>query len=258
MKILKSDTTMEKSKLPSLAIITTVYNGRDYLQGYFNSVNQILNKYTTKINVEWVVIDAGSTDGTKEFFESKICSLDFFESRSDFGFYYGLNDALKNTKSDYYLVVGVDDFVYGDLLGFFISCYDRGYDLILGGVEIDENRFKYPDSDGRISKSVADHISHHSVGTIIKKSLHENFGLYDTSYKVLADSLFLKKVISDPCSKICYTNKIFGKFSENGFSSKLKKDSILELYRYQVSSGESKLIQSAYLFLRLIKLYLLR
>ena len=62
------------------------------------------------------------------------------------------------------------------------------------------------------------YITGHSLGSLIKKNLHNKFGLYSLDLKIASDTLFLLKVIRGG-SNIIHCNKEIGIFGENGISN---------------------------------------
>lgn len=53
--------------LPSISIVTAVYNGESHLQ---KKLNNILNEVEyPRESIEWIIVDDGSTDGTADFLE---------------------------------------------------------------------------------------------------------------------------------------------------------------------------------------------
>ena len=65
-------------KQPLISIITVVFNREQTIEKALKSViNQTYN------NIEYIVIDGGSTDRTVEIIKKYSDSIDFFESKKD-------------------------------------------------------------------------------------------------------------------------------------------------------------------------------
>lgn len=76
----------------------------DQIPGYVDSV---LALDTTLF--DWIVLDAASTEATRQVLEHQAPLLTWFASQSDAGTYYGLNAAVLRIRTDYYVVFGADD-----------------------------------------------------------------------------------------------------------------------------------------------------
>ena len=95
----------------------------------------------------------------------------------------------------------------------------------------------------------------HSIGTIIKKSLHFDVGYYSKLYPVLADKKFVLDVLKIS-NNILYSNNVFGTYSQEGFSSLNSIDYLCDLLKLQIKSGRNIFIQTILFFLRAIKVLL--
>jgi hypothetical protein len=71
---------------PSISIITVVYNGEKYLEETIKSV--ITQTYD---NVEYIIIDGGSTDGTLDIIKKYEDYIDYWVSEKDGGMYNAIN-----------------------------------------------------------------------------------------------------------------------------------------------------------------------
>lgn len=105
----------EKSINPGttlLSVITVVYNDVHKLESTILScINQ---KYK---NVEFIIIDGGSTDGTVEIIKKYEAHLVFWISEPDKGIYDAMNKGLKIAKGEYiYFLNSGDNFVNENVL----------------------------------------------------------------------------------------------------------------------------------------------
>lgn len=80
----------KSSKLPLISIITVVYNGKNDIEKTIQSViNQTYN------NIEYIVIDGGSTDGTLDIIKNYEDKIDYWQSEPDAGIYDAMNKGIK-------------------------------------------------------------------------------------------------------------------------------------------------------------------
>lgn len=234
---------------PRLSIVTTTFNSRAVVEGYVRSVSALgCGRF------DWVVVDAGSTDGTAEFLAGQQPMLTFHQGGPDAGVYYGLNRAVAEVRTPYYLVLGADDRVSPTLLDELAPLLAREPALLLGAVRLmpamtikrPGPRWMLPIAWGRV-------ISHHSVGTVIRSDLHRAFGVYDTAYRVVADGAFLHRVLQSG-EAVITSQAVFGDYAAGGLSDRLAFRSVVETFMFQVRGGSSLFLQLPLLALRLMKM----
>lgn len=89
--------------LPSVAIVILNWNGKHYLEQFLPSVLQ-----TNYGNYTVYVADNASTDDSISFLEHHYPQVAIIPLRKNFGFAKGYNEALKQLKADYYLLLNSD------------------------------------------------------------------------------------------------------------------------------------------------------
>jgi glycosyltransferase involved in cell wall biosynthesis len=92
---------------PFLTIITVVYNNLPGLKYTFQSICQQTCK-----DFEWLVIDGGSTDGTKEWLAQLSFPLFTFISEKDRGLYDAMNKGLKMASGQFVWFMNSGDGIY--------------------------------------------------------------------------------------------------------------------------------------------------
>ena len=192
---------------PLISIITVVYNGEKYLE---ETIQSVINQ--TYDNVEYIIIDGGSTDGTLNIIKKYEDKIDYWVSERDNGIYDAMNKGI-------FLATG-------EWLNF-MNAGDKFYNTnVLQNIFIQINKFIdveliYSDTylDGKvllecdIQKNV---IIHQSL--IYKKGLHREFGRYLVAKNILiSDYLFFMLCKSKYWHK---TNYIISNYSTEGISNK--------------------------------------
>ena len=90
-----------------VSIITIVYNNQAFIESCIHSVlNQIYP------NIEHIVIDGGSTDGTQKKIEQYKDQLAYYKSEKDKGLYDGLNKGIRQATGDIVGILHSDDLYY--------------------------------------------------------------------------------------------------------------------------------------------------
>jgi GT2 family glycosyltransferase len=88
---------------PSVAIVILNWNGRNYLQKFLPSV--MASSYS---NYKVMVADNASTDDSLSFLKNEYPNIQVINLSENFGFARGYNEALKQVKSDYYVLLNSD------------------------------------------------------------------------------------------------------------------------------------------------------
>jgi glycosyltransferase involved in cell wall biosynthesis len=96
---------------PSISIITVVYNGEKYLEETIKSV--ITQTYN---NVEYIIIDGGSTDGTLDIIKKYEKYIDYWVSEKDHGIYDAMNKGIKVAIGNGLLFLNAGDYFVGSVL----------------------------------------------------------------------------------------------------------------------------------------------
>ena len=92
-----------------ISIITINYNDKEGLLRTFKSIkSQCVSLF------ELVVIDGGSTDGSKKIIKEYESYIDYWVSESDFGVYNAMNKGIERATGEYVLFLNSGDYFYND------------------------------------------------------------------------------------------------------------------------------------------------
>lgn len=174
--------------IPMFSIITICFNEKD---GITSTIESICGQ--TYKNYEWIVIDGGSTDGTIEILESYRSSMSIFISEADEGIYDAMNKGIKKASGKYLLFMnGGDRFSGPDVLAAVAKAPERN--LIVGNMmgECDDGHNRI--APEKISREYFMRTCLPHQSTFIARRLFQKYGLYDTSYKIVADLEFFVRV----------------------------------------------------------------
>lgn len=175
-----------------ISIITVCFNAKETIEDTILSVI-----YQTYRNIEYIIIDGGSKDGTLDIINKYRNHIDIIISEPDNGIYDAMNKGIKLANGRYINFMNSGDkFVNKEVIMKLITSIDNlDYDIIFG----DEIK-KY--SWGEILKK-GDYFSDKSIGlpfghqsTFVKATLMKSY-LFDTSYRILADQNCIFKMYKD-------------------------------------------------------------
>lgn len=87
------------------SVITVVFNNRQFIR---DAINSVLSQ--NHDDLEYIIIDGGSTDGTVEIIEEYGSEIDKFISEPDKGIYDAINKGLALCKGEFVGILSSDDF----------------------------------------------------------------------------------------------------------------------------------------------------
>lgn len=201
---------------PKVSIITTTYNDKENLK---KIIAQVKNQ--DYANIEYVIVDGGSTDGTLEVIAE---AVEYFGSRlkwiseKDKGIYDAINKGIRLST--------------GDILG---CCFDQyaGPDVISKMVAIMEKEGT-DGVHGDLYYMEGDKVVrywHQGQGNIrfgwmpghptlyLRKSVYDKYGLYKTDYRISADYEFMIRILKDDKVKLSYLPEVLIYMSHGGTST---------------------------------------
>lgn len=238
---LKTRGVIKKSLIgaPLVSIITPVFNGRLFLD---ETIRSVLGQ--TYRNIEYIIIDGGSTDGTLEIIEKYKDQLDYWLSEKDSGMYEAVNKGLKIASGDILAYLNSDDLYYPDAVKTAVQHFEEhsGSDLIYGNCDFIGPQgellytYRYPDFRWRffISSNTS---SIPQLTTFWRSAIHKKLGYFDADLKMCGDFDFFAKV--GKCCRIEHLHKILAQ-------SRIHNVSLTSLQGYR-NKREVKLIRSRYI-----------
>jgi len=173
------------SEKPLVTIITVCLNSSKTIDQCIDSVLQ-----QTYENIEYIVIDGGSTDGTVDIIKENEESIDYYVSEPDRGLYHAMNKGLELASGDYILILNSDDWYQADCVDSLIRA--KKY----SGADFVSSLAQYVDKAGKpiqvlrhmpydASLRLRMPLRHETM--LISSSIYNDIGLYDETYRIIAD-----------------------------------------------------------------------
>ena len=185
-----------------VSVITVCYNSAAYLEGTIRSVLA-----QTYAKIEYIVVDGGSTDGTLEIlrrYEPCFAGRLKWISERDRGLYDAMNKGIARAGGEIIALLNSDDFysspaAIADLIAVFEAdrtvegCYG---DIIYVGRRdpATVKRLWTEPARGFFSRPEYGWLPAHPA-LLLKKSVYERYGAFDTSYRIAADCELMYRLI---------------------------------------------------------------
>jgi len=212
---------------PKLSVITIVYNNVRHIERTLQSV--INQTYT---NIEYIVVDGLSTDGTLDVIHQHKDKIAILISEKDTGIYDAMNKGLALATGDYVIFMNSGDEFYtpDTVKQVFAATHDA--DIYYGETEMmDEagnnlgrRRHQAPEQFTWKDFKYGMSISHQAV--YIKRSLAQP---YNTKYQLSADIDWILQA-AKKAKKIVNVNRYVARYLVGGMSKKKHKQSLIERF----------------------------
>ena len=193
-----------------VSIITVVYNGAEFIR---DCIESILNQ--TYSDIEYIIVDGQSTDGTIEIVKSYGTKVARFISESDKGLYDAMNKGIRLATGDIIGLLNADDFYRHDrVIENMVATFERtGSDAVYGDMlyvdRIDTSKLKRYWRSGWYNDNaflwgwMPGHLSFFA-----KRQLYDQHGLFRLDMKSAADYELMLRFIHKNRAKLAYMNEV--------------------------------------------------
>ena len=192
------DEVRNHSTQPVITIITSTYNVLQDLQWTIDSIRE-----QTYPNIQWIIADGASTDGTVGMLEANSGLIDYWFSEPDTGIYDAWNKALEHVKGDWVQFIGAGDALYetstlDKVVPYLKDAYPN-YELVYGQVmHISEKGRKELYVSGELWKDYQGKWDGIRPKLPVQTGIYHHFSKFNnrltpfnTSYQIVADCHFL-------------------------------------------------------------------
>ncbi len=181
---------------PLVSVVTVVFNGAKHIEETIQSVAS-----QTYRNIEHIVIDGGSTDGTVDIIRRHDATLSYWMSETDAGVYDAMNKgvALVTDPDSYILFANADDRLYSTQAIERVISASGGEDLVYGRMVL---------ADEQVSSIVGKRVELEDLAlqtlchpaTFVRRRIFDSVGKFDTSYTIAADYDHIVRCFAAPVS----------------------------------------------------------
>ena len=205
-----------------VSIITVCLNNADTLESAMQSV--FAQDYT---NIEYIVIDGGSTDGTPALLEKHKSKISILISEKDEGMYYALNKGINKSTGDVVGILHADDFYSSNtIISKIANAFEsQNSDCVYGDLQyvdrtnpdkIIRNWKSSPYTDGLFLKGwMPPHPTF-----FIKKKWYDTYGNFNTTLTIAADYELMLRMLHKHKLKASYIPEVLVKMRTGGASNR--------------------------------------
>lgn len=243
---------------PLISIITVVFNGEKYLE---QTIQSVINQSYS--NVEYIIIDGGSTDRTLEIIKKYEGQIDYWVSEKDSGISNAFNKAITLCTGEYIQTLNAGDFLINqDVLLKILPTLMENEAVVAYQSRTDRgNNFPYyPDQYTPIKPKNAIQalksamISHQ--GAFIQRDVYRKIGLYSEEFKIRMDlELFVR--LQQQFRVRCINEPIVI-YDTSGISSNLFNRLAFKMEEYKVMNIYYKNLMYKVVFYIELPLYLVK
>ena len=196
-----------------ISIITIVLNDKDNLE---KTILSIIKQFNNIFDIEYIIIDGGSTDGTIEIIKKYEDKIHYWHSKKDSGISDAFNQGIKKVSGDVIGLVNSGDFLEDNTLETIHNNLKKDIDILYGNVQYwnkDKKDYIFNANHNYLTKFMS--INHPAV--FVKKDVYDKYGLFDNKYKIAMDyEIMLRFFINNV--KFKYIPKVLSNMQLGGVS----------------------------------------
>lgn len=192
------------------SIITPCLNSEKTIR---DTIESVLGQ--TYDNIEYIIVDGGSTDRTIEIIEEYATAFQGrlrYISEKDNGIYDAMNKGINLACGDVVGIINSDDWYEPEAVESAVQCLqETGADVVYGEIwMIDEN--------GQREYHTSCSVFPPHPSTFIRRESYQKYGMFDTGYQIAADRDFLLRLMAENV-RFVRIDRILADFRKTGISN---------------------------------------
>jgi len=211
---------------PLISIITVVFNGEKYLE---ETIQSVINQ--TYDNVEYIIIDGGSTDETLDIIKKYENQIDYWVSERDDGIYDAMNKGIDLASGEWINFMNAGDSFYDEniIKKVFFESKIEDFHVIYGNtlVKYSDSLLKNINAPAKLNFNTGLPFCHQS--SFVKGIIQKKFK-FSSLYSIYADYNFFIEIYQNNVNFL-YMNLTVSKFDYNGISSVKSLKHYMELIK---------------------------
>lgn len=200
-----------------ISVITVVYNGANTLE---QTIQSVINQ--TYENIEYIIVDGGSTDGTLSIIKKYSKHINHWISEEDAGLYDAMNKGISLASGKLIGMINSDDWYNPDTVSTVVS-----YMKLYPGKRIFHGDLLIHDYDGKphlkrfnpsLFKMLNYGVTYNHPTFFVSKEIYEQYS-FNINLVSIADVQFILEILLKEKDVFVYVNKVLANFRKGGVSS---------------------------------------
>lgn len=209
---------------PKITIVTVCYNVESEIE---STINSVINQ--TYPNIEYIIIDGGSDDGTVDIIKKYQDYIYHWISEPDNGVYYAMNKGISLATGEWINFMNAGDTFYAhDIVDNFVRMVQSDVDVAFGDTFVNYGKNSYIEN----AKPFYEHLPlHHDMGfnhqsSFFRVSLLKEWP-FDTKFLIAADYNMVIELYRKG-AKFLYLPIIIANYQLGGLSDKKRRLHVYE------------------------------
>jgi glycosyltransferase involved in cell wall biosynthesis len=227
---------------PLISIITVVFNNVNTIE---KTILSVINQ--SYKNIEYIIIDGGSTDGTLTIINNYRSYISTIVSEKDNGIADAMNKGIALATGNLIGLINADDWFEPDAINKVARVNSQYPDSIIHGsmrVYFNSSTFYLETAVAKPNLKKGMELNHPTV--FVPAVLYKEYGLFDTNYRIVFDwELMLRFKISGV--NFIKIDDVISNFSVGGVSTTQSKELIEEMHLIRKKNRLYKLLDRYYI-----------
>ncbi len=208
---------MNSPEWPPVTLVTATYNAANHLPNLLASIHA--QGYP---NLEWIVVDGGSVDGTLDLLRENADVVTQWISEPDQGIYDAWNKGLKLARGEWIGFLGADDVLMPDAIEAMVRIIDSLSEppdftcgrVMMTRVRIERETIGLPWDWSMFRRYMC--VAH--TGALHRAAYFERYGTFDTSFRISGDYELLLR--AGPSLRVGYIDQVLVHSELGGVSNR--------------------------------------
>ena len=221
-----------------VSIITVCYNSEKTIS---KTIESVLNQ--SYENIEYIIIDGASTDGTlsiidqyRDSFQERLKVI----SEPDDGIYYAMNKGIELASGEIIGIINSDDWYERGAVGSVVDAYEEegepDYAVIFGNLRSWSENGELVGESQSCLEGMSEKMTIAHPSTFVSRSTYREFGAFNTKYVSVADYDLIWRYSEEPQIRFIKVDSILANFTLGGMCSGRKAG--FDLYQLKRDRGQ--------------------